>query len=283
MARNLNRARAMSTERFAGVRLKPAKRISAMRKVCQHASLAIVTLLASSLAFAQNAARPQADKPGAASALPDLSGVWTQYPRISARSGVLGGFVFTQEEPPMTPWAEAKYKAAKAAHVGGYEGESDDTTLTCAPPGVPRIYLFNFPMEIMQIPGRVILFYEFGHFVRQVFTDGRGHAKDAAPTWMGDSIGKWEADTLVIDTVGFNDKTWIDQVGHPHSDALHLVERIRRSAPDMLQIDITFDDPKAYSKSWTARKTFKLRPDWNIAEYICEDNFFNKDIQEISK
>jgi hypothetical protein len=259
-------------------------RISAMPKRVLHSPLVLAVVLAfAPFLFAQIGARPELNNPGAVSSSPDLSGVWTQYPRISARSGVLGGFVFTQDEPPMTPWAEAKYKAAKAAHVGGYEGESDDTTLTCAPPGVPRIYLFNFPMEIIQIPGRVILFYEFGHFVRQIFTDGRGHAKDAAPTWMGDSIGKWEGETLIIDTIGFNDKTWIDQVGHPHSDALHLVERIRRTTPDMLQIDITFDDPKAYTKPWTARKAFKLRPDWNIAEYVCEDNFFNKDIQDISK
>ena len=183
----------------------------------------------------------------------------------------------------MTAWAEARYKSAKAVHVGGYEGTSDDTTLSCFPPGVPRIYLFNFPMEIIQVPGRVILYYEFGHFVRQIFTDGRGHAKEANPTWMGDSIGKWEGATLVVDTIGFNDKTWLDQVGHPHSEDLHLVERIRRVAQDMLQINFTFDDPKAYTKPWTAQKSFKFRPDWNIAEYVCEDNFNNKDILEISK
>jgi hypothetical protein len=264
--------------------LAPVIRILAMRNGLLSLILALAVVPAyGSLLHAQTAEPPEAKKSNTASPAPDLSGVYTQYPRISARSGPLGGFVFTKDEPPMTPWAEAKYKAAKAVHVGGYEGESDDPTLNCAPPGAPRIYLFNFPMEIIQTPGRVILFYEFDHFVRQIFTDGRGHAKDAAPTWMGESIGRWEGDTLVVDTIGFNDKTWIDQVGHPHSDALHLVERFRRTAPDMLQIDFTFDDPKAYTKPWTAQKTFKLRPDWNIAEYVCEDNFLNKDIREISK
>lgn len=213
----------------------------------------------------------------------DLIGVWSQFPRIGSRSAGEGGFVFSKEEPPMTPWAEAKFKSTKAPHTGGYTGESDDTTLQCYPPGVPRIYLFNFPMEILAVPGRVLIVYEFGHYIRQIWTDGRPHPKDPNPTWMGDSIGEWEGDTLVVDTVGFNDKTWLDQVGHPHSGALHLVERFHRIAPDMLQIDFTFDDPKAYTKQWSGTKQFELRHDWQISEYVCEDNFNNKEINEISK
>jgi hypothetical protein len=235
-------------------------------------------------ARAQDASHPGATKmPAVASPGADLIGVWTQFPRIGGRSAGEGGFVFSKEEPPMTPWAEAKLKSTKAPHTGGYTGESDDTTLKCYPPGVPRIYLFNFPMEIFVVPGRVLIVHEFGHFIRQIWTDGRLHPKDLNPSWMGDSIGKWEGDTLVVDTIGFNDKTWLDQVGHPHSDALHLIERIHRTAPDMLQIDFTFDDPKAYTKQWTGTKQFKLRPDWHISEYICEENFDNKPIEEISK
>jgi hypothetical protein len=138
-------------------------------------------------------------------------------------------------------------------------------------------------MEIFVVPGRVLIVHEFGHYIRQIWTDGRPHPKDPNPSWMGDSIGKWEEDTLVVDTIGFNDKTWLDQVGHPHSDALHIIERIHRTAPDMLQIDFTFDDPKAYTKPWTGTKQFKLRPDWQISEYVCEENFSNKAIEEISK
>jgi hypothetical protein len=235
-----------------------------------------------SLLQPQSSANKAAAKARVAAPQADLSGVWTQYPHISGRS-TFADFSFSKEEPPMTPWAEAKYKAAKPVHTGGYQGDSDDSTLNCFPPGVPRIYFFNFPMEIFQVPGRVLIVYEFGHFIRQIYTDGRQHPKDLNPTWMGDSIGKWDGDTLVVDTVGFNDKTWIDQVGHPHSDEFHLIERIRKTAPDMLRIDFTFDDPKAYTRQWTASKQFKLRPDWNIAEYVCEDNFTNRDIQKISK
>jgi hypothetical protein len=142
-------------------------------------SLILVLPVALALAFilhAQTADQRRAAEARVAPATPDLSGVWTQYPRISGRSGRTS-YTFSKHEPPMTPWAEAKYKAAKAPHVGGYRGVGNDPTLGCFPPGVPRIYLFNFPMEIFQIPGRVILFYEFGHYVRQIFTDGRGHKK----------------------------------------------------------------------------------------------------------
>ncbi|HWF38764.1 MAG TPA: hypothetical protein VG322_09610 [Candidatus Acidoferrales bacterium] len=244
---------------------------------------AFLLLLFCTLLRAQTAGQreTQRNRPPA-TAPADLTGVWTQYPHISGAS-TFADFSFSKDEPPMTPWAIAKYKAAKPVHVGGYQGKSDDTTLTCFPPGVPRIYLFNFPMEIFEIPGRVLIVYEYGHYIRQVYTDGRQHPKDVNPTWMGDSIGKWDGNTLVVDTVGFNDETWLDQVGHPHSESLHLVERIHKTAPDMLRIDFTFDDPVAYTKPWTATKQFKLRPDWHISEYVCEETFINKGVDEISK
>jgi hypothetical protein len=127
-------------------------------------------------------------------------------------------------------------------------------------------------MEIFQVPGRVIMLFEFDHHIRQIYTDGRGHNKDLPTAWMGDSIGKWEGDTLVVDTTNFNDKTWLDRGGHPHSEQLHLIERIHRSDPDLLQIDITIEDPVAYTKPWTAQETFQLRPKWNIMELVCLDN-----------
>ena len=116
------------------------------------------------------------------------------------------------------------------------------------------------------------MLFEYDHFVRQIFTDGRQHPQDLNSSWMGDSIGRWDGDMLVVDTVGFNDKTWLDQVGHPHSDALHLVERIRRVNHDAMTIDITIDDPKAYTKPWVAHFIYDLKPDWNIGEEVCEDN-----------
>jgi hypothetical protein len=100
---------------------------------------------------------------------------------------------------------------------------------------------------------------------------------------MGDSIGKWEGDTLVVDTVGFNDKTWLDNDGHPHSEDLHVVERIRRASHDTLTFDITIDDPKAYTKSWSGHMIFELKPGWNLGEMVCEDNITFSDMQKKSE
>ena len=127
-------------------------------------------------------------------------------------------------------------------------------------------------MQIVQSPTQVIMIFEYDHYVRQIYLDRRDHPKDLSPTWMGDSIGRWEGNTLVVDTTGFNGNSWLDQVGHPHSDALHLVERIRRVDHDTLQIDVTIDDPKVYTKPWTGQVVYKLRLGWQLIENVCEDN-----------
>jgi len=116
------------------------------------------------------------------------------------------------------------------------------------------------------------MIFEYQSLVRQIFTDGRGHPKNLDSTYLGNSVGRYEGDTLVIDTVGFNDKTWLDPRGLPHSDAMHVVERIRRPSHDILQADYTIDDPKAYRKPWTAQKFFQLKPGWQIQEYVCAEN-----------
>ena len=175
----------------------------------------------------------------------------------------------------MTPWAEAKYRAAKPVFGPNKKPakDSNDPVYGCFPPGVPRIYLHRKPMEIIQLSNEVIMMFEYARIVRHIYTDGRPHDKFLdPPLWMGDSIGKWEGDTLVVDVIGFNDKTWLDRIGHPHSDVLHVVERIRRADHGTLEDEITIDDPKAYKKPWTIQSTFDLQPgvdiDW---EGVCED------------
>jgi hypothetical protein len=251
-----------------------------MRKRLVSLAVAAAAVLAfSSCVLAQTAA-PQA---AASSPAPDLTGVWrrSRRPPDNKRkynfheiSGTL-----TNEEPPMTPWGEAQYKAAKPniGRRGVPLSQTNDPVTKCFPPGVPRIFEMRIgqPWEIIQIPGRVIMFFEYDHLVRQIFTDGRPHSKDLIPSWMGDSIGTWEGDTLVVDTIGFNEKTWLDGDGHPHSDALHLVERIRRTSRDSLSIDFTIDDPKAYTKPWVAHNEFELKPGWNIGEVVCVDDNAN--------
>jgi hypothetical protein len=248
--------------------------------------LAVAAILAfSAVLLAQTAESSGAAKAQAPAATPDLSGVWRQHSPPGTRAYAL--YSFSKEDLPMTPWAEALFKANKPSFGPRAVPDSNDpvnpttgNSIGCFPPGVPRIYQHPFPMEIIQLSGRVIMLFEFDHFVRQIYTDGRGHNQDLAPTWMGDSIGRWEGDTLVVDTTNFNDKTWLDRGGHPHSEALHLTERIRRVDHDTLEIAITIDDPKAYTKTWTAKQYFQLRPKWNIMELICEDNVNFLDLQK---
>ncbi len=233
---------------------------------------------------------PSAPKPATAGTTPDLSGVWrrTRRPPDNKRKYTLYeiALTLTNEEPPMTPWGLEKFKAARP-NVGPHAVtlvQTNDPVAQCFPPGVPKIYLVRgAPLEILQAPGRVMMFFEYDHFVREIFTDGRQHTADLNPTWMGESIGKWEGNTFVVDTIGFNEKTWLDYAGHPHSDALHLVERIQRTSHDTLVNDITIEDPKAYTKPWTSHMVFDLKPDWKIEETICEDNVNFSNLQKISE
>jgi hypothetical protein len=251
--------------------------------------LAAMSLACSPVILAQSAATGSA-KASPRASTPDLSGVWRRSRRApdKVRKYTIYELAFsiTNETPPMTPWAEEKYRANKP-NVGPRSvslTESNDPIMQCAPPGVPRVYLIRGePVEIANIPGRVLMIFEYDHFVRNIYTDGREHPKDLNPTWMGDAIGKWEGDTLVVDTVGFNDKTWLDNDGHPHSEDLHVVERIRRMNHDTLTIDTTIDDPKAYTKSWGGHAIYELKTGWNIGEMVCEDNITYGDMQKQSE
>ena len=242
-----------------------------MRRRMRDTVLALVAALAfSPVIFAQTAEESGASTTQAASPTPDLSGLWIRL-RDPSHSAI--NIDFGKVISPMTPWAEAKFKATNSVYRGSSPSNVlSDPIFSCYPPGVPRIYLLNFPVQIVQIPGQVIMLFEFDHFVRRIYTDGRPHDKDVGPLWMGDSIGKWEGDALVADTISFNDKTTLDREGYPHSDAMHLVERIRRVGHDSLEIDLTIDDPKAYTKPWGAKLNFQLRTDWKIMEHVCEDN-----------
>jgi hypothetical protein len=234
-----------------------------LRGRCIRASLTLiaVSVFAQPL-FAQTAAIRGTPKTQTEFLPRDLTGVWME--RQNA-------ITFSSEEPPLMPWAEEKYKSAKPGYGPRATPDSEDPILNCLPPGVPRIMLIPFPMQVIQTPSEVILLFEYDHYIRHIYMDRREHPKELDLTWMGDSIGWWEGNTLVVDTTGLNDKTWLDQVGHPHSDALHVVDHIQRIDRDTLQDDLTIDDPKAYKKTWTGRQVFKLRPTWHLLEYVCAD------------
>ena len=201
----------------------------------------------------------------------DLSGVWMNFPPENTRS--FQNFSLRADPPPMTPWAQERYDQSKPTF--GSRGvpvlETNDPVYACFPPGTPRIYMHPFPMEIIQTPGRIVMIFEYDHIIRQIYADGREHRTDLAPMWMGDATGYWEGKTLVVETVNFNDKTWIDREGVPHSDQLRVLERIRLDEEDNLLIDITIEDPIAFTESWTAQRRYR-RVDWDIEEFACMDS-----------
>lgn len=193
-------------------------------------------------------------------------------PAISAFTGA----TFTKEEPELTPWAQAKYKEAKSSNSGQFSLETtNDPVLTkCSPPGVPRVYFHPYPFEFVHTPKYTLMLYEYDHMVRRVYTDGRPLPEDPDLTWMGSSVGRWEGNTtFVVETTGFNDKTWLDRLGHPHSTELHVTERFRRIDRDHMQLDFIMRDPKALVKPWTSTFFLELRPKWELAEISCSGDY----------
>ena len=237
-----------------------------MRSLLIPALLLLVSAGMSSPAFAQTPS---------SGTTPDLSGVWARVVDPASRAFYL--YAFDAAEPAMTPWGEARYTATKPSHGArgvALEATNDPVFQGCNPPGVPRVYLHPFPFQIVNVPGReVIILYEYDHLVRHVYTDRREHDTRSAPTWMGDSIGRWEGDTFVVDTLGFNDQTWIDRRGLPHGEELHVVERFRLTDQNTLEVGITIDDPQAYTRPWSTQLRYTRRPpEWRILELACEDD-----------
>ena len=222
---------------------------------------------------------------------PDLSGIWTGLgglPRtantaICGIQGVCGALTGvkpepnpnTQEEPEMLPWAAEQYKKVRegAANPGANPAQALNPAWTGCMPEGPTEVMRRRGFELRQFPDMVLLLYDQDHGVRRVYTDGRSHPANSQPTWMGRSVGRYDGDTLVIETTGIKDKVWLDIQGHPHTDALRVTERIRRVQPERLEIEVTIDDPKTYAKPWKM-KLFKGLEEpgpriWDEAE--CEE------------
>jgi len=195
---------------------------------------------------------PHGPTPRRADGHPDLSGVW---------SG--GGPVLAPGETiPLLP-------AAKA--IMDQRQSKDDPEANCLPTGIPRIA--PYPWRIVQDSTHIFFLFEGNiHSYRQIFMDGRKHPDDPDPTWYGHSIGSWDGDTLVVDTVGFNDKFWFDFRGHPHTEQLHTIERYTRKDLGTLENKVTIIDPGDYSKPFTLTFTARLRPKEELMEYICQEN-----------
>ena len=219
--------------------------------------------------------------PKTAEGRPDLSGVWAVEPPDDFSKRANDTFAadlqfiskyalnvladFKPDESPMRPEAAAIFRPRAAA-----QGK-DSPMSHCLPGGIPFSSLIA-PFKIVQTPRLIVMILEDNNPTRQIHLDGRKHPDDRTPAWMGYSIGRWEGDTLVVDTVGFNDRSWLDTAGHPHSEGLHVVERFRRRDFGHIDTAITIDDAAMYTKPFTIHVTHRLLADTDILEAVCAEN-----------
>jgi hypothetical protein len=200
----------------------------------------------------------------AADAIPDLSGIYwvTQY---NAKIQLVGG-----GELPLTAAGKAAYDKNIAGLKDG--SKSDDARKLCLPDGVPRVLATPYPFEIIQAPpGQTTIVYELNHQIRTIAMNQTLNLEEliALPVYNGHSVGHFEGDTLVVETAGFNEKTFLDATGAPHTDELHTFERIRKVSPTQIEDVITIRDPEYYTRDWQARFVYDLRNDVRLEEYVC--------------
>jgi hypothetical protein len=226
----------------------------------QSLGAALVALIAAHGAFAQSS--PQGDAWQSIAKLPDFSGVW----EITFGPGGFGG----GEPPSFTPPYAARVKEYQDAQRSG--AIEDTPAANCVPNGMPSIMTQPYPIELLLTPGKVTILIEAYSQWRQIFTDGRAHPDDPDLTFNGHSIGRWEGEALVVDTVGFTTDTRLGNYAYPHSDKMRIVERMRLASPDTLEIETTVTDPEALTKPWTTTRRYGRHRDWTIAEYVCQQN-----------
>jgi hypothetical protein len=228
-----------------------------------------------------------APAPRASNGKPDLSGVWQVEPVPGEVEGLIGKIPafaivpgddprnfskyffdiladFKPEDEPMKPEAAESFRK-NAQNLVTSEAH-------CLPIGIPRGELFSVPFKIIQNPGVTVMIYEASGMHRQVYTDGRKLPDDMQPAWLGYSIGKWEAGTLVVETAGFNDRTTLDASGHPRSESSRMIERFRRRDFGHMEGQITIDDPQNYTRPFTIRFNWRLIPDTDVLEAVCAEN-----------
>ncbi len=192
----------------------------------------------------------------------DLSGVWM---------GLQNRNALSRTPPPMTPWAQARYNAAKPGIGPRAQPLGNDPIMGCDPIGYPRIGFYNdYPMEIVSTKDRLIEFFDFFYVHRTIWMDGRSLPENPEPTWYGYSTGHWDGNTLIVEVNGFNDQSWLDNDGHPHSDQMKLEERFTRVDHDTMESKMTLTDPVAYTAPWVSDvEVWKLKPKQAMREDLC--------------
>ena len=199
---------------------------------------------------------------------PDLSGFWMPTNPVKHLLNLAADL--KPEDVPLQPWAKTLYQERIDNNGKDHPG------VRCWPSGIPEKNNIPDGLKVVQTPDLIIFLQESRTIYRQIFTDGRPLPKNAQPTWQGYSVGRWEGDTLVVDTIGQNGRTWLDMRGLPGTEALKVTERFARPNIGHIDIDVTIDDRQAYMKPWTVKLSWTLQPDTDLIESICEEN--NKDL-----
>jgi hypothetical protein len=195
-----------------------------------------------------------------------------------------------EDVPPRTPSGDAKFATTKTARASKARPAvmpafGNDPIMKCDPMGFPRILFWNTPMEFIQLPDRTIQFFERTHKWRTIWTDGRQLPREPEPRWHGYSVGRWEGDTFIVDTIGSDDRAWLDQYGNIFSDEMKFQERYRRVDRETIEVSMTLEDPKTYTRTWVSeKKLFKPIQGWpELGEQMCvpsEEEFFNQSIRD---
>jgi hypothetical protein len=231
-----------------------------------------------------------AKAPRTADGTPDLSGVWHTYAEpLEEKKKLFGQDFGTIFVPGMEPTTISKYAinllldykpgeiamtpAAETVFKLHNSGDpKQDFGAHCLPFGTPLATLLSEVHKIVQTPGLILVMYELDSMTRQIYTDGRKLPAEPNPSWLGYSVGRWDRDTLIVETNGLNDRAWLDLAGHPRSEAMRITERYRRRDVGHLDVEVTLDDPKMYSKPFTVKLTHLLQADTDILEYVCNEN-----------
>jgi hypothetical protein len=233
---------------------------------------------------------PTGPAPKTADGKPDFSGLWERpyTPDMSAYGRNQTPDQSLPDEPPdpkappargnARPKKQLPFTALGKKQWDAYDAANGDYTGTCMPFGLTRSINSPDPLQIMQNDKYLGMLFEQNTWFHIARIGGAHPAKNLTPTWFGDTVAKWDGDTLVIDTIGFNGRTRLDTIGHPHSASMHVIERYSRPDLGHINYEITIDDPVTYTKPWKNTRVFTLRPDWEIMEYSCEEN--NKDFFE---
>jgi len=211
-----------------------------------------------------------APAPRRADGKPDLTGIWIADPP-KLRDASVG---LKPGEMVMTPEAQKIFDQRKTGALS-----AQDPDANCLPQGVPKIDATPLPFKIIQEPDNVVILYEAFDQFRQLFMDGRALPKDPNPQWFGYSVAKWDGDTLVVESIGFNGRAWLDQVGHPSTEALHVIERFRRKDFGHMEVTSTITDPGAYTKPWSYTQPLSLMVDTDLLELVCNEN--NRDLPHL--